>query len=133
MLNSCMSQTSLPIQNFSYRFLNKKSKVYFITKKNAPDVITTRQLYTVPFKNKETDEVRNVVLGYINKSYGVGLYEELCKTHDDIMLNSMDLDEFQYRSQLMKLPLVVMMNSYCDVRDHEVYFELYYNKNEIDA
>jgi hypothetical protein len=53
------------------------------------------------------------------------LYSNLIYSMDAIKLN-----EFKYLSDLFKMPLIVVLNSFCDTSDQQEHYELYYYFNQ---
>lgn len=108
----------LRYSNFGYKFLADHESVYVITPKTIiHQSIRKIPLYTCPFQST------NVIVGFQNKQLALGYIEELKLPAECI---ESPLDRWKGISMMMSLPLVVVMNEYCELETKGMYGELYY-------
>jgi hypothetical protein len=117
--------------------MSDNQKVYVITKRhnNVRKGIIANQIYTEPFTNSR-GEVNNVVVAYgtnhmcemkkINIIQPVDEYEYV------VEMTEVELKDLKGVCNMMKLPLTVVVSSYCDLKDKNVTNELYYYQGRED-
>jgi hypothetical protein len=126
---------TLPLKRFKFRPLDKKSNVFIITKNNGrlscSKRFSTQEILTVPFVEfpRERNTLRNVIVGDVDESIGKEIYNNMNDVDEDVVWESVPLKDVQYLSALMKVPLVIVLNCYCDVETKEVYHDLNYSEN----
>jgi hypothetical protein len=129
------------IKQYSFRFLADSRPVFYINKmaKCQPRNFYSSLLYTEPFYSKERDEVRNVIVGYTSKGIGASKLAEVLREDTSIRgadndylvtMEKMPLEHFKHLSSVLKIPLVVIVNSFCDMEDQTEHYELYYHYNQ---
>ncbi len=128
---------SIPIiKNYSFRYLDSKHNIYYISKteKNRPKNFYSSLVYTRPFHSKEKNETRNVLIGYISKDMGdikVHEFMDVLKDEEyDLVLKKMSLEDFKHLSSILRTPLIVILNSFCEMKDHTEQYELFYYFNQ---
>lgn len=125
--------------NCEFRYLHNQSSIYVLTKKplsreqraqNAqPNFdLRTRLFYTVPYSCKNSTNASNVVVGF--------LCSKLCKhaiePHSQTSPNpeyeplAITMCELQELCKTLRIPLVVVINSKCDLNNPDVRFEISY-------
>lgn len=124
--------------NFHFRYINPKSKVYTLCKNvyvpplqtniklSLNQVTTTIQFYTVPYVSRIDNEAINVLFGFTSK--------EMCLEHlmdkdnmkqDGISVLEYDLDDMKAISTMLRMPLIIELSK------HHLHYELYYYKGAI--
>jgi hypothetical protein len=123
------------IKQYNYRYLEDKRKVFFITKKQEYLNSHNKNIYSVPFVNEHTGEIRNALLGHTSPSSCLSLVIGLNKvTHgkeisnenkDMFIMEYTDIHEYKYLSEIVFMPLIVIVNS-CQIDNTQQYEVFYY-------
>ena len=110
--------------------------VYMISKSPVPKDKRTfynSQIYTTPYFNRFTNETRNVFIGFSCQYMCEFNLDELRTTRKDgyedfIDMQVLKLGELKHMSKVFKTPLLVIVNSFCDVADtKDIEYELVYH------
>lgn len=121
----------------SFRHMNDDHKVYIITKRhnNVRKGIIANKIYTEPFTNSN-GEVGNAVVAYcttdmcdmkkMNIDQPISEYEYMVETTEVV------LKDLKGVCNMIKLPLTVVVSSYCDLQDKELTNEIYYYQGRED-
>lgn len=116
------------IKQYRFQYLPDNTNVYYIGKR-----LSTRSyahiMYTEPHISKEKKDVTNVLIGYCNEMYAHNKRSNI-DTDCDILCEP--LTNMKYLSQLYKLPLIVEINTFCDIEDAQECIEAYYYFNGND-
>ena len=134
-----MASMTPTISNYSYRYLDNKSKIYYVTRKPITSTshhFYTSELYTAPMQNRnERDKIpSNVLIGYINADTCSDLLLDVqhrsSKGSSSEYLHEMRcscLQEMKYLSTILRIPLVVVINMFCDIESKTEEYELFYH------
>ena len=118
------------ITDYSFKYMDDCRKIYYLTQ-NTPKKNPTfynRKLYTTPFENRK-GETMNVLLGYSLESaciQKINDLETIGKLYEGLKIETVPLKDFKYLSSALNIPLIVLLNSYCDVYNQEEHSELFY-------
>lgn len=137
----CATLIDNAIRNCSYRYIDGRKKVYTIGRN--PKEVQYRhfykvELYTRPLYNPNKKDVRNALVAFNSQSQGENVVAELLSRTDlpdtrashDLIVEGIKLDDLKYLSSVLKMPLIVLMNSFCNVEDQDVHHEVFYYFNE---
>ena len=89
-----------------FKHINNKQKVYAIVRNN--------HYYSVPFQANK--ECKNCIVAF--------QYTEYIEKKDEIV--AMTVQDIKYVASLMKMPLLVALNSYCNLDDKEHYVDVFF-------
>ena len=114
----------VPSKIIQYRFVPDTTKVYYIfrNQNKLPYRPHTVLFYTNPYSNKNTSETINSLMCYETKERAV--YE--LSMLPECTLGEADINTMKYYSRLLRIPMLVEMNSYCDIIDHTEYIDMFY-------
>lgn len=120
------------ISFYSCRYIPRNSHIYVVRKadmdKKRVQTLQNGVYYTIPFQNKFTKEVSNVVLGYACPVMCMQLCKSLKEDDCDCECKKLDVSEFQeICSNHMKMPLAVILNSFCDIDDKQEHYEIFFS------
>lgn len=117
---------------YQYRFIPDNTKVYFISKGEQKKHIKPQlfQFYTEPYYNKEQSEIENSLLCFTNENIALIRYNELSNYHNNCILSSGSLSELKYYSLLLRVPLILEVNSYCDIQELTEKIDIYYYRKK---
>jgi hypothetical protein len=117
--------------------MSDNQKVYVITKRhhNVRKGIIANQIYTEPFINSR-GEVNNAVLAYaanhICEMKKINIIQPVDEYEYMVEMTEVELKDLKGVCSMMKLPLTVVVSSYCDLKDKNVTNELYYYQGRED-
>jgi hypothetical protein len=92
-----------------------------------------REFYTSPFiaiPKSVPLESRNVLIAYTNKEHCIDTRMEVLKKERYTRMQSTTLEELKYMAQILGMPLVVILNLYCDMQDKSMQCEIYYHESK---
>jgi len=118
----------LGIKRYSCHYLDPAKKVYAITPANVNVHHNIQRAYlSIPLVEREQKRVTQAIVAFVHPH----LCEEtnmLVKTTSEVESERIELCVSQLReyAQLMKLPMVVVLNMYCDLNEKEEHFEIFY-------
>ena len=129
------------IRNYSYRYLDNKQQVFVISKRmnSSHEKKTSRrvegllrqQLFSAPFYQINTQTTTNAILAFMSEDFCEATMHDLpCLDCDKTLITEttrVHLDELKYISNIMKLPMIVLVNAYCDMTDNNEQNELFYH------
>ena len=128
-MNSILTQRTLDIKSCNFRYYDNRNPVYFIQRKNKNTVNSAgEQIYTFPITVNNV--TRNALIGFSEKSYCKTVEEQLHEHINDtyrLDIGKNSLKEFKYLSYLLKSPLIVVVDSYCNLIDKDEQLELFYH------
>lgn len=118
-------------RTYQYRFIPDTTIVYYITKHNAINhrpYLNTRPviLYSEPYYSKEREEKINSILCYNNIEAANDKCNLLKQFYNECLVDCIVLKDLKYYSLLLRMPLLLEVNSYCDVQDYTEYVDVYY-------
>jgi hypothetical protein len=126
--------STLRLKNYIYRYLDNRSKVFYVSRapRGAHAHVYTSQLQTVPMLLPKSSVCNNVLLGFTNadrcNAY-VTAQSESGDAEASFEVNVVELEDFKQVSGAMRMPMAVVMNSYCVIEDgqehHEIFFHNY--------
>ena len=121
---------------FQYRYMDDKAAVFYIGRapRGSSGHIKDRCVYTVPFSSKEARETRNALLGFASKGVALERLSEMQYTPDgtpiecnnNLHVYDIPLRDFKHLSTMVMCPLVVEMDSFCDIKDYKEYVDVFY-------
>lgn len=92
----------------NFRHVSSKHKVYAVVRNN--------HYYSIPFYSATQKECKNCLVAF--------QYKEYIERKDDIV--EMTVQDMKYVASLLKMPLIVALNSYCNLDDKEDHVDVYY-------
>lgn len=122
---------------YQYRYMDDRAPVFYIgrlpTGANGGHVVN-RMVYTIPYSSKEARDTRNALLGFASKGVAMERLSEMQYTASGTPIESnMDIDlfetslcDFKHLSAMVMCPLVVEIDSFCDIRDVKEYVDVFY-------
>jgi len=142
-MNSILTSTAHSgfIERYSFRYFDNKRPVYFIerTPKHGQirDHFATRNLYTTPIWIPRERAARNALLGFSNEDHCAWILSqgiEVAKEEDcEISVKSGSLKDLKYLANVLHVPLIVIMNAYCDIIEHTDTAELFFHLNRSNS
>ena len=99
---------------YNFKYISGDARVFYIGRslsKRSHDTM----IYSEPFYSKERSENRNAIFAYNNDIVAKEKMNLICKEEAEVFES--DVEHMKYLSQLLGMPLVVEINSYCDFRD----------------
>jgi hypothetical protein len=123
------------IKNCRFRYLNDSSHVFYITRASNPRPLSfaNTEYYTAPFFSKERNEVRNVLIAYIDLAMCHAKKKEvseLVPVSLDLRVNAVSLKGFKDMASYFEMPALVITKAYCNVEDSSEHIEAYYYGNQ---
>lgn len=113
----------MQIGNYNYRYVDTNRDVYAIVKKNTPRHFGQTQFYTVSLKHVD----RNCIITFLDQHHSQYVCEEIHQEKgiscEPTMFPLTSLVDF---STTINVPIIVVLNSYCDLLESEVTHELYF-------
>jgi ADP-heptose:LPS heptosyltransferase len=121
-----------PITHYNYRYLHHNEPLYYIQKhpKKSPSVPHTWQseIYTAPLYRLKDQNSHNVLIGYASENLCEFVASQVEPAVDSkLLVCKTDLREFKYLSKLMRIPMIVVLNVYCNIESTNEEFELFYH------
>lgn len=118
-------------RTYQYRFMPDNTIVYYITKHvhaNVRPQISKIPLtiYSEPYYSKERNEQTNSVVCYNNIDTAIQKCNSINEIHANCEIDSILLRDLKYYTLLLRMPLLLEINSYCDIRDYNEYVDVYY-------
>jgi hypothetical protein len=105
-----------------YKYIQNNARVYVLIKETNNKVpFVNKPFQTTPFLHKQDN--RNVLSSYKHK-HMASYY--MHNNNDKCYIETVVLDDMIYVAYLMKMPLVVVDNEYCDVATKQHVVEMYY-------
>lgn len=90
-------------------------------------------LLSVPFHHRDTKDVRNAILSFSCETHAAYVLGSMrSKVRKRAKIVGMELHEVIYHCTAMKMPLVLLLNSYCDVSDKTTMYDVYYRASISD-
>ena len=107
------------MKTIQYVYLHPKTPVYAVVRKRNGGArrSTETSYWSAPFKHNES----NVIVTFTSQH--AATIASVCL--DEHVENS-TLESMSYTASIMKMPLVVSTNSFCDVESKEVIDEIFY-------
>jgi hypothetical protein len=106
------------MKTIQYVYLHPKTPVYAVVRKRNYTTRSTETSYwSAPFKHNES----NVIVTFTSQH--AATITSVCL---DEHVESSTLESMSYTASIMKMPLVVSTNSFCDVESKEVVDEIFY-------
>lgn len=134
------------IKSYTHRYLEPSQTVYAITKasrikaqqllKQTPKVETSSRpaelFFTRPYLHHGHAECYNVVTAYLSEEFAHHVITTMRAKHAAV--KPFKVQDLAYISYTMSMPLVVVVNSYCNMNDRDtVQYDLYYrNQAKLD-
>lgn len=129
---------------YSCRYMAAHETVYVLQKVRRDSMM----YYTIPFKNKETGIVQNTLLAFqsshaahtLSDTLDAGDRAWLCpadivsvtqqrqriKKQIPPLVRKLDLADLLVQAHVLRMPLVVILNSYCRTDDQDLGLEIFY-------
>jgi hypothetical protein len=115
---------AITIRNCHYRFLNDKQPVYMYALKRSGQIKDTR-FFSRPFYSKERDMVANVLVATIDPT--TSLWDMKHILYDTAISHEcMRLSQAKEISAVLKMPVVVLINSFCSIQEQRDEHVLFY-------
>jgi hypothetical protein len=129
------------LSNFEYKYIKNNIKVYVLTRP-LPSALQlkdhghfrTKLLYSAPFKSSRNHDISNAVIGFTCPHLCGVAHEAECAPKDAPF--EFEMLHLQQLCKTMRLPLIVLLNSSCDLRDRVEHFQVSYtgiNNTHIDG
>ena len=131
-MNAIFTSRSSAIQNYNFRFYSDNQKVFHIQRK-LPDMITSSsyQNFSTPMYITKDKCIRNVLIAFPEQTYCNYVVSQLDNIDiSELIIKDNSLKELKYMSDIMKVPLVVLMNASCDLEFKNEIFEVFYHNNK---
>lgn len=126
------SQVAATTKSYTYRYLRPENKVYLINKRDQDRLFLRHSLV---YSNKYGD--KNAVVAYINEDICFNKFLEISKdlitkdgVENNIFIDSVLLEDLKVHCNMLKMPLTVVLNEYCDIDERIEYTEVYLYKNK---
>lgn len=116
-------------RTFNYKFLRDDTVVHVVSKHGKPThhLLRNTELFSEVYSRKEHGEPRNVVVGYINDNLLKDKMRCLTKTTPNVSTLEMPLRELKDHCDTLRMPLLVYVNSYCALHEHDnEYYEVFF-------
>jgi hypothetical protein len=117
-------------KSHSYKFTLDDTKIFVICNARSPARIRNSIFYTIPYE-KSSNGV--AMYGTIYRDECVQICNDHNKNiqkHDWFQPYEMYIKDAKFTSSLMHIPLLVTLNSMCNIDDHEEVCEFFYSKPE---
>lgn len=119
------------IQNCKFRYLRDTTPVFYITRASAPrpHSFANTEYYTAPFYSKERNEVRNVIIAFVDVAMCHEKKREVCAgvpNSLDVKVNAVALKGFKDLASYFDMPALVITKAYCSIEDTSEHIEAYY-------
>lgn len=100
-------------KNYNFRFPKNKIKTLYYPSKN--DFHT---YFSVKFCSREQNECTNVLT----------FFEHVHHIPEDLqcVVHKADVDDASYIGKLLNMPVVIILDTYCDIDDFDQKYDLYY-------
>lgn len=108
---------------FHYKYMNNNQHVYYVGRKLG-DSFKHNVYFSEPFYIKERKEVRNVLKGYESEEHAYKTLILLDNGECDVY--NTQLKELKYVASFLSMPLIVEMESYCELDDLSEHTNIYY-------
>jgi hypothetical protein len=132
--------------NYNYRFLDDKSKVFVVTKQKQQlgrHVIQHPQrlhYYSEAFLSRDNQEIRNALLGFVEYEKCVNWHQRISRMEHQIEypkiegvdlentsnIESVTVKDLKYMSDLLHMPLIVIINE-----DTNSEYSVFYYRHKI--
>lgn len=124
------------ISNYSCKYLESTRPVYAIVsyrrdieKRN----ISSAQFYTVPFQSTSKLETYNVISTYLHLEHAENMCKDLCKhLNVECEPEMFQLKDISYYANMMHVPVVVFINTYCDLDQKMEAHDIFYTARYLD-
>lgn len=127
-----MLSASTTISNYTCKYLESTRPVYAIVAchpsmpKSRKTIVNT-MFYTTPFQSSSKAETYNVITTYLHKDHANTQCAKLKEALDiECYLEKFQLIDISYYAYMMKVPMIVLMNSYCDLDVKQEVIDLFY-------
>ena len=108
------------IQKFNCRYILPHKNVYVVARDPMP--LYRSRILSVQFSNTQA------IIGHEEKLYAQNMADVLTNSKKTCHVVESTPIDLMYVSGLLKMPFIVITNSYCDWETKEETFEIYYNK-----
>lgn len=124
------------ISNYVTRHMDRSQPIYVVIRhtKAEPRDFSDISLFSIPFNNSIHDERYNVITAFEHKEHA----EEQADTFDFKKPGMMcgvyevPLVDMSFMAVLMGMPMIVIMNNYCDLESKEEMFDLFYTSRFLE-
>lgn len=130
--------TQKPKLRYVYRYLDDKQHVHYITKvpRATPKLFHKQQIYSAPYYHRYEGQLKNVLWTFANEQLCMFEHEKLLRSSKEndmdmdmgITITSSTLQECKEYSHLLYMPLVVVINQYCDTDEKEECIDVFYHQ-----
>jgi len=116
------------LRNYNCKYLESTRPVHaIVTYRGHKKTISNTQFYTVPFTSMANCDTYNVIATYLHKEHAVKECKRLVNELDvPCVPEEYQLIDISYYAYMMHVPLVVFINSYCDLSDKSEMHEIFY-------
>ena len=112
-------------KKFHFKFVHHNKKVFVVSKK----IYKNETFFSIPIKLQHDKDVVNTIYSslcpYLSKVY-YNLYSNFDEV-DSILLTEYSLDDLIYKSSVLRLPLITIVNSYCSLENQDEIYEVFYS------
>lgn len=124
-----------PVKNYTCKYLESTRPVYAIVSMSEParKVYSHTMFFTTPFVSTSRLETYNVMTTFLHKEHAHHQLEEIRKdSHITCTLGEFMLIDISYYAMMLHMPLMVIMNTYCNIDEREEFVDIFYTERYLD-